>query len=397
MRAVLTIPAFRRFFIASLITQAGDQVHRIALFVLVYELTGSTAMVAAVLSAQLLVNVFLSPFLAAWAEHRERRGLFVASQVIQGVLVLLIPLVGTKSLLLLWGIVFAAHIFQRLEYPLIAAITPELVPEEHLDEANGLVSFTRRFSEVAVVGLAGVLVATIGPVSAFYLNAASFFMAALLLLGLPHIPPPAAERGSYLEEVKEGFAFLLTHPLLRRVVGALFVAALLGSVENVLGVALALGVLKVGSQGYGAIEMALALGAVLGAIWVPLWTRRIDRELVFSYSFLLFGLGIASVALWPVFPWVVVAYFLSGLFNQGFLVPVRSLLQLETPKQLVTRVFGAVGSVTGTAVLLGVMGGGVVADLIGVLATYLLAGMGVALVGVYLIAAKLKNRFIPPR
>ncbi len=397
MRAVLAIPAFRRFFVASLITQAGDQVHRIALYVLVYQLTGSTAMVAAVLSAQLLVNVFLSPLLATWAERKERRGLFIASQVVQGLLVLLIPLVGTKSLLALWAIVFAVHIFQRLEYPLIAAITPELVPKEHLDEANGLVSFTQRFSEVAVVGLAGVLVAAIGPVPAFYLNAASFFVTAFLLLGLPRIPPPPAEPKDYLEQLKEGFSFLLSHPVLRRVVGALFVAALLGSVENVLGVVLALGVLNVGSEGYGAIEMALALGAVLGAVWVPVWTRRIDRERVFAYSFLLFGVGIASVALWPVFPWAVAAYFLSGLFNQGFLVPVRSLLQLETPKHLVTRVFGAVGSVTGTAVLLGVMGGGVVADRIGVLPTYFLAGMGVALVGVYLIAIKLRSRYLPPR
>ncbi len=397
MRAVLAIPAFRRFFIASLITQAGDQVHRIALYVLVYQLTGSTAMVAAVLSAQLLVNVFLSPLLATWAERRERRGLFVASQVVQGFLVLLIPLVGVKSLAALWGLVFAVHVFQRLEYPLIAAITPELVPEEHLDEANGLVSFTQRFSEVAVVGLAGVLVAAIGPVPAFYLNAASFFVTALLLLGLPRIPPPPAEPKDYLAQLKEGFAFLAAHPLLRRVIGALFVAALLGSVENVLGVALALGVLKVGSEGYGVLEMALALGAVLGAIWVPIWTRRIDRERVFAYAFLLFGVGIASVALWPVFPWAVAAYFLSGLFNQGFLVPVRSLLQLETPKHLVTRVFGAVGSVTGTAVLLGVMGGGLVADRIGVLPTYFLAGTGVALVGVYMILAKLRDRYLRPR
>ena len=397
MRAVLAIPPFRRFFIASLITQAGDQVHRIALYVLVYRLTGSTAMVAAVLSAQLLVNVFLSPLLATWAERRERRDLFILSQAVQGFLVLLIPLVGVKSLPVLWAIVFAVHIFQRLEYPLIAAITPDLVPKEHLDEANGLISFTQRFSEVAVVGLAGVLVAAIGPVPAFYLNAASFFVTALLLAGLPRILPPPAKSKNYLEQLKEGFSFLLAHPVLRRVVGALFVAALLGSVENVLGVALALGVLKAGSEGYGAIEMALALGAVLGAIWVPVWTRRVDRERIFAYSFLLFGLSVASVGLLPFLFWAVVAYFLGGLFNQGFLVPVRSLLQIETPRDLVTRVFGAVGSVTGTAVLLGVMGGGLVADRVGVLSTYLLAGMGVALVGVYLILIEFKDRLRSPR
>ncbi len=387
MREVLAVPAFRRFFIASLITLAGDQLHRVALYVLVYRMTGSTASVAAVLSAQLVVDVLLSPLLATWAERRERRGLFVASQLVQGVLVLFIPLYAAQNLYLLWALVFAIHIFQKLEYPLIAAMTPELVPAHLLDEANALVAFAKRFSEVAVVGFAGLLVAAVGPILAFYLDALSFFVAALLLLGLPRIEPPALGEGSYWQQVKEGFAFLFRHPRLRRVIGALFTAALLGSVENVLGVALALGVLGVGSAGYGVIEMALALGAVLGAIWIPRWTRRFGRERVFAYSFLLFGLGIASVGLVPVFFWAVAAYFLSGLFNQGFLVPLRSMLQLDTPKHLVTRVFGAVGSVSGTAVLIGVMGGGVVADRIGVLPTYLLAGLGVALVGVYLILA----------
>jgi len=391
MREVLAIPAFRRFFLASLITLAGDQLHRIALFVLVYQLTGSTAMVAAVLSAQLVVDVLLSPLLATWAEQRERRGLFVISQMTQGLLVLLIPMYGVSNLYVLWALVFAIHIFQKLEYPLIAAMIPELVPERLLDEANGLVAFAKRFSEVAVVGFAGLFVAAVGPVLAFYFDSLSFFVTALLLAGLPKIEPPRQVHKSYWEQVREGFSFIYRHPLLRRVIGALFAAALLGSVENVLGVALAMGILNVGSAGYGVIEMALALGAVLGAVWVPRWTRRFGRERVFAYSFLMFGLGIASVGFLPYFSWAVAAYFLSGVFNQGFLVPIRSILQVETPKHLITRVFGAVGSVSGTAVLMGVMGGGVVADRIGVLTTYLLAGGGVALVGFYLLLAAWKQ------
>ncbi len=397
MREVLAIPPFRRFFLASLITQAGDQVHRIALYVLVYQLTGSTAAVAAVLSAQLLVNTFLSPFLATWVERRERTRLFVLTQVVQGLLVLLIPALGTRNLLFLWFLVFAVHLFQRMEYPLIAAMTPELVPKEHLDAANGLVSFSQRFSEVAVVGLAGLLVAAVGPVPAFYLNALSFFLAAFLLLGLPRIHPPKGEGGHYWQQLKEGFAFIFKNPTVRRAIAALFVVALLGSVEGVLGVALALGPLNVGSEGYGVIEMVLALGAVLGAVWVPTWTRRWDREWVLALAFFLFGLTVASVGLIPVFLWVVVAYFLGGIFNQAFLVPVRSLLQLETPKAMLARVFGVVGSVIGTAVLIGVMGGGVVADRIGVLTTYLLAGTGITLVGAYLILAKLRDRRARPR
>jgi len=386
MRLLRGHPVFRRFFVAAFITEAGDQVHRIALMIYVFQRTGSSSAVALVMAAQILVNILIAPFLSAWAEARERRSLLVATQVAQGFLVLLIPWLGMGSLVVLWVLVFLIQIFQSLEYPLIAAVTPELVPEEHLDEANGLIAFTKRFAEVAVTGLAGLLVAVVGPVFAFYLDSASFFVTAGLLLGLPRILPQGGQNGGYLERVVEGFGHILRTPVLRRSIGALAVAALFGSVEKVLGVALAEGVLRVGSKGYGAIEMSLALGAVVGTLVVAAATRRLGREKVFVWSLVFFGAALLSVGAYPVFLWVLAAYFLTGLFNYGFLVPLRGVLQTHTPKPLITRVFGAVGATSQSAVLAGTLGGGLVADAVGVPITYMAAGFGVALVGLYLAA-----------
>ncbi len=386
MGTALRHPAFRRFFFAALITQSGNQLERVALMVMVYQLTGSNATVALVLSAQLLVSAVVAPLLATWAESQERVRLLILSQLVPGVLVLFLPWLGVRSLLLLWLLVFAMNIFQRLEYPVIAAATPELVPEEDLDAANGLVAFANRFAEVAVVGLAGVLVAAVGPALAFYLDSLSYFVAAGLLLGLPRLPGTPPEEGQgYWARVLEGFRHIARTPLLRRSIGALVTAALLGSVEMVLGVALAIGVMRVGSAGYGAMEMSLAAGAVLGAVTIAYWTHRLGRGAVFSLSFIFFGLTLFAVGAYPVFLWVLAAYFLTGYFNQGFLIPLRSLLQVATPKKLITRVFGAVGATSQTAVLLGVVGGGAVADRIGVPPTYLLAGLGVVTVGLYLV------------
>ncbi len=386
MGTALRHAAFRRFFVATLITQSGNQLQRVALMVMVYQLSGSNATVALVLSAQLVVSAVVAPLLATWAETQERTRLLILAQLVPGVLVLFIPWLGVKHLPLLWLIVFAMHIFQRLEYPVIAAATPELVPEEDLDAANGLVAFANRFAEVAVVGLSGVLVAAVGPAPAFYLDAISYFVAGALLFGLPRIPGTPAEPGKgYWSRVLEGFQHIARTPLLRRSIGALVTAALLGSVEIVLGVALAIGVMQVGSSGYGAMEMSLAAGAVLGAVTIAYWTRRLGRGTVFSLAFIFFGLVLFAVGLYPVFFWVLPAYFLTGYFNQGFLVPLRSLLQTATPKNLLTRVFGAVGAASQTAVLVGVVGGGAVADWIGVPHTYILGGLGVVLVGLYLV------------
>ncbi len=387
MGTALKYPSFRRFFTGSLITQFGDQVQRIALMVLVYQLTGSAAKVAFVLSAQFLVSVFLAPFLAAWAEGQERRRLLVLSQLIQGGIVALIPLVAAHSLLGLWLFVFVMTLFERLEYPLIAAITPELVPEEALDDANGLVAFTKRFSEVLGVGLAGLLVAWLGPALAFYLDAVSFLVTAALFLGLPVLPPKGRPQGGYWQRVWEGFAFILKKPVLRRVTGGLTAAALFSSVEIVIGVVLALGVLKVGSAGYGAMEMSLAAGAALGSVLAARWIPQLGRARAFILAIILFGLFNFLIGAFLVFWWVLVAYFLAGHFNGAMLVPVRGLLQTHTPKEMLVRVFGAVGSMTSAAVLLGTVIGGPVADAIGVPLTYMIAGGLTVFLGLYLFFA----------
>ncbi len=384
MGTALRYSSFRRFFIGSLITQFGDQIQRIALMVLVYEFTHSAGKVAFVMSAQFLVSVLLAPFLAAWAEGQERRRLLVLSQLIQGGIVALIPLVAAHSLLALWLFVFMMALFERLEYPLIAAITPELVPEEALDDANGLVAFTKRFSEVLGVGLAGLLVAWLGAAVAFYLDAVSFVITALLFLGLPRLPAKGRPEGGYWQRVWEGFAFILKTPVLRRVTGGLTAAALFSSVEIVIGVVLAIGVLKVGSAGYGFMEMSLAAGAALGSVLAARAIARVGRARFFVLAVTLFGFFNFLIGAFPIFWWVLVAYFLAGGFNGAMLVPVRGLLQTHTPKEMLVRVFGAVGSMTSTAVLLGTVIGGPVADAIGVPQTYMIAGGLTVLLGLYL-------------
>ncbi len=380
MFRALRHPHFKRLFFAALVNESGNKIHRIALMVLVYTLTESAGTVALIMSAELVVSAVFAPVLTAWADTLERRRVLVGVQLGQAALVIWIPIIGERSLLLLWLLVFAVQVLQSVERPLIAAATPELVPESSLDHANGLISFAERFSEVAFVGLAGLLVAAVGPEPAFYIDAVTFVTSATLLSGLPSLRPPQTDSNGYWGRVVEGYRYLLSVVPLRRTTLALASAALFGSVENVLGVVLALGVLKVGSAGYGVIEMAMAAGAVAGALLIASLLDRYRRGRVFLISMLVFGFFIASVGAWPIFWWVMVAYFLSGLLNMGFLIPARGILQTHTPPELRARIFGAVGSAAQTAVLVGVVFGGAIADVIGVTTTYLLAGIWVSLV-----------------
>ncbi|GAA6736450.1 MFS transporter [Thermus oshimai] len=380
---VLRHPAFFRLILAYLVSQAGSKVHRVALLVLVYLLTENALWVSLTLGVQLLGTVVFSPLLSAWADTQDRKTLLVWSDLLRAPLVALIPLLGAKSLPFLLLLVFLIELLRDLHDPIQNAALPDLVPEEEVDEANGLVLLAERLSEVLFVGAAGALVALVGPAFAFYLDALTYLLSGAILLGLPPLRPKAKPALPFFARVKEGLGHLARHPAIRRAVGTLFMAAAFGSVETALGVVLALKWLGVGAAGFGAMEAAMALGAILGTLVVPWLTQRMPRERVFLYGLLTFGLLEASVGVFPVFFWVLVAFFLGGLTNIAFIVPARSILQLNTPQEMRGRIFAAFSAVMNGAVLIGTMLGGALEGQIGAPKVFLLAGAMVSLAALY--------------
>ncbi|WP_243091002.1 MFS transporter [Thermus neutrinimicus] len=375
--------AFARLILSYLVSQAGSKVHRVALLVLVYLLTENALWVSLTLGVQLLGTVVFSPLLSAWADTQDRKRLLVWSDLLRAPLVALIPLLGAKSLPILLLLVFLIELLRDLHDPIQNAVVPDLVPKEEVDEANSLVLLADRLSEVLFVGAAGVLVAAVGPAFAFYLDAATYLASGLILLGLPSLRPQRLPKAGFFTRVKEGIGHLAGHPALRRAVGTLFVAAAFGSVETALGVVLAIKWLGVGSAGFGFMEAAMALGAILGGLAIPYLLRRIPRERLFLLGLFLYGLFEASIGAFPLFAWVLLAFFVSGFLNMAFIVPARSILQLNTPQEMRGRIFAAFGAVMNAAVLLGTMWGGALEGWMGAPMIFLLAGSLVSLAAGY--------------
>ncbi|HAR69557.1 MAG TPA: MFS transporter [Thermus scotoductus] len=380
---VLGHKAFARLILSYLVSQAGSKVHRVALLVLVYLLTEKALWVSLVLGVQLVGTVVFSPLLSAWADTQDRKRLLVWSDLLRAPLVALIPLLGAKSLPILLLLVFLIELLRDLHDPIQNAVVPDLVPKEEVDEANSLVLLADRLSEVLFVGAAGVLVAAVGPAFAFYLDAATYLASGLILLGLPSLKPQRLPKAAFFARVKEGIGHLAGHPALRRAVGTLFVAAAFGSVETALGVVLAIKWLKVGSAGFGFMEAAMALGAILGGLAIPYLLRRLPRERLFLLALFLFGLFEASIGAFPLFAWVLLAFFISGFLNMAFIVPARSILQLNTPQEMRGRIFAAFSAVMNAAVLLGTLWGGALEGWMGAPRVFLLAGAMVSLAAGY--------------
>jgi MFS family permease len=371
---------FARLFYASLISQAGSKIHRIALLLLVYSLTHDAIWISLVLAAQLVATMGVGPLIAAWSDTQERRRLLVGSDFLRALLVPLIPLVGIRSLPLLLVLVFVVEVLRIVHDPIASAVIPELLPEEGVDAANSLILFAERFAEVAFVAAAGALVAFVGTAPAFWLDALTYLVSGVLLLRLPRLDIAGVDRAGYWSRVRGGLSHILNQPAIRRTVLTLFTAAMFGSVETALAFVLAISFLQVGSAGFGVMEAMVALGAVLGTFAAPYFSARISRERLFLIA--LFGFGVCEAAMGaaPIFALVLAALLIFGVMNMLFIIPARSILQLNTPTELRGRTFAAFGAVMNGAVIIGTMLGGALAQPLGAPLLFVVAGLLVAVV-----------------
>ena len=162
---VLRLPDFRRVFLAQVISTVGDFFVPVAISFAVLDLTGSVSDLGLVLFARILGQVLLFLAGGVWADRLPRQQVMVASNVVrffsQGVLgVLLVSGHAEVWELIVLQLVHGAAtgVFR----PAATGLTPQLVPANLLQAANGLMFLTLSIGGIVGPAVGGLLVATAG-------------------------------------------------------------------------------------------------------------------------------------------------------------------------------------------------------------------------------------------
>lgn len=368
-------PGYRRLWAARTVSQWGDVISAVTLALLVYELTGSGLGVTAVVAAEILPVLLLAPVAGALIDRLPRVRVMVAADLTRAALVAL--LAATQDSLLLVFVVAAGTSAGSVFFnPAAASVLPALVRKDDLVAANSGIWTAAVLSQIALAPLAGLVVVTAGFGWGFAVNAASYVLSALLLRGLQVVAAPAPlQRRTLLHDALEGGRVLVADRLLRALGIAQLLAALSAGATSALLVVYAREQLQVDGRGYGTLLAAIGVGAVLGPL-VLLRLVRNPRRPVFVFGpFGLRGLVdlvLVATARLPVAASALVGY---GIGTSTGAVTFTSLLQAETEDRLRGRVLASMDLLwqTGRLVSLGI--GGLLADVVGVAAVYLLGGV----------------------
>lgn len=223
---------FRRYFPASCFATLSGWVSRFLIGWTAWELTHSAFWVGMVAASMLLPTFLFSPMFGIVSDRINPRtgviftttgqGLVAAlAGVSQALNMLNLPLLIFLAVLL--GIVTSAH------QPIRLSLIPRLVPKRALPSAIGYGAMLFNSSRIIGPAIGAWLVAAFSVSIAFFV--ASFFsiLAILTFMTLRGISASGKERdGSFFNELKAGFVYAVSHPIIRLVLFFTLINGLLG-------------------------------------------------------------------------------------------------------------------------------------------------------------------------
>ena len=291
---------FRRLFFASVISLGGDWFLFVAITSLIVQTTGRAIDVGLAILAQELAFFIASPPAGVLVDRLDRRKLMIVCDLARVGVCASFLMVGPGSIWLAYPLLALLSVFGAPFDPAFSAATPNIVDPQDLPAANSLSGSLWGTMLAVGAGLGGIVATVFGRDTAFVIDAASFGVSALLLLGIRR--PFSEEREPGHEHPKMLDATIEVLQYARRdhrVLALIGVKAGFGLAAGVLALLPVFGaeVFDRGEIGVGALMAARGVGALVGPFLGHRVSGRGHRRLFGAIGIALTVFGASYMAL----------------------------------------------------------------------------------------------------
>lgn len=353
----------RRFLslsIAMVVDNAASWAFNTVFAVVVFERTGSVTWISIAVAARWFPALIAGPFAGVVGDRYDRVRVLCTSAAASGVVMaVLAVLVAVEAPVLLLVAVSAAQALCATPYePAVQGLVPDLLPERLLAAANGFLEVLRNLAVVIGPALGALFLVAGAPAGAVAVNAVSYLLPLVVALRLGVRSSGAGSRADdgaddgpgVFRQIGQGVAALRAEPTAFTLVLAAVVDTAIMGVITVLAVPISIEV-GTGSQDYGYLLVASALGSVLAAgVATRLAARRALAPVIVG-SLVLQALPLLLILAVPQ-PWsAAVALLISGAAMLVVDILAVTALQRDLPREYLSRVFAILDTLLFTALI----------------------------------------------
>jgi MFS family permease len=364
-----------RLFLAQTISFLGTWISLIALNVKIYDLTHSSLGVAAVFLLTALPSLLAGLVGGVYVDRFDRKKLMIAADLSRAVLTVLI--LASNQVAVLYGLIVCHALAGAIFRMARLAVVPQLVADKKkLLSVNALLNLTQAVTLTLGPAVGGLLVTFVGVRAAFALDAASFVWSAALIatMQIPTLEAARLPAGRSRQQMAEGFRFIVAN----RPVTILIIATtalMLGSgAVNALEIIYARTILQVDDTGYGLLLSSWGLGLLLGTLVLGR-IGRWEMGRTFIAAMMLLGLVVVVYGYAPNLAVAISLGVTGGVGNGILLSLIQTLLQSQTPVEMLGRVGGFFTTARDVASFVAMLLAGLAADLVSIPLIFAVAGL----------------------
>ncbi|MEO5535124.1 MAG: MFS transporter [Pseudolysinimonas sp.] len=391
---------FLRLWAGQTASQFGAQLGGLAIPVLAVQVLAATEFQIGLLNAlQTAAFLVIGLPAGAWIDRWIKRRVMILADLVRALSLALIPVLWFAGILEFWHILViatvigVATVFFDVSYQ---SFLPVLVPRDDIAEANSKLEGTSQIARVGGPALAGGLLAI---VQAPVLLAGTAFtyllsMTALLSIRDRETPKPRSERRPLVVEIREGVAFVVRQPLLRRIVLCTGVGNFFNTIALTMLPILVLRHLGLGAPLFGLIGSIGAIGGILGALFAARLGKILGEGTVIPLSATLLGFALLLTPLAGMFPTAAIPLLIAMEFVLSVTVLVYNVTQVSfrqriCPPALLGRMNASIRFFVWGVMPIGALLSGVLAATIGVVPTMWIGAVGTLLSAAFVVFSPL--------
>lgn len=326
--------------IGQIISLFGSAIQRFCMSLYLLDFTGSTATFANILAISTIPYILFAPIAGRLSDKVNRKKVMVWLDFFCAALIGIYALIlfqGKDHVMIVGVVMFLLSVTATLYGPAVTSSIPQIVPEDKLTSANGIVNQVGSIVNFAGPILAGVLYGLLGIKVIVLINAVSFFVSAImeLFLEIPDVEQKEEvnkeEKGGWIQFIKHSFvdmkdSFVYLKNEKKVILGIIFSYALCNIfLVPILSIVAPFFInVKLGlpSEIYGIVEGICVLGMILGGFWISVKPKMFTIQKVHhTYIPMLIGVFMMSAIGFM----NANAYVLAGLFGLSGLAIMLSI------------------------------------------------------------------------
>lgn len=321
---------FRNYFLADVISQFGTGMSFIGVNWFMLKVTGTSASVGLLIACALFGGLVMFPFAGTIADRFDRRRVLMWSNVARALFVLLIAGVyffGPFRPAYLYILEFVAGMGWTVYYATSRAMVQEILPSDDYTTGNSFIEVSLQVGMFTAAGAAGIIYKYFGFGTIMIIDAATFFLSNLFLLGVHYTQIEAHDKAeAFVRRFKNGLAYLKQNPVIFAFGVVAFIAFIATMSSNAVMPAYVSDHLKRDAIVFGIADMLYGVGACISGLLIASIAARFTKSKVIIVSFVVSTTALVYLVFNSLVAGLYAAYIVFGLCNSAIRILMNTII-----------------------------------------------------------------------